>query len=529
MQMRKALDSSDISELIDEIRSLVVGSWRLRWQAISLAWVICVASWLFIFNIPDVYTASTRLHIDTTGSLRPLLRGLAIDTNLLDDVRVMVNSIASRPNLEKIAVPTGLDVGVQGPAEMDDLLDRMADNITIGFGRNHILEMSFVEANPRIAQSVVANLADMFIESLLRSNRSDTESAQEFIEGKVIEYEELLADAEMRLAEFKKRNVGQMPGEQGGYYQRLQSEINKLGRLESELKRATQMRDSLQSQMAGEAPVFGLMASDRQNVMINSPQIFGLEAQLTDLRLQYTDSHPDVVRIQALLETLRADLAQQSSGNISPDFTPLDENPVYQQMRIQFNQVNLEVSSLNAKWKDQIILVDRLRDKVDTLPEIEAELTRLNRRYNVNRAQYDALLNRLETARLSEDADESTTSIKFRVIEPPTVPSSPTGPNRLLLMTLVLVVGMAAGLALAMFWSFLVPVFYSSRVLERRYGVPVLGAIEWRPSSVEQAQFRMTVGVFSFCVFGLIISYVVVVFLGQSDVLFAVPSGTMIG
>jgi hypothetical protein len=59
--------------------------------------------------------------------------------------------------------------------------------------------------------------------------------------------------------------------------------------------------------------------------------------------------------------------------------------------------------------------------------------------------------------------------------------------------------------------------------------VPVWGAIEWRPSSVEQAQVRMNVGVFSFCVFGLIISYVVVVFLGQSDVLFAVPSGTMIG
>ena len=103
MQTRNGADNLNFSELIDEIKGLLLGSWRFRWQAISLTWIFCVASWLIIFAMPDIYKASTRLYIDTKDSLRPLLQGLAINPDLLDEVLVTVKSITSRPNLGRIA------------------------------------------------------------------------------------------------------------------------------------------------------------------------------------------------------------------------------------------------------------------------------------------------------------------------------------------------------------------------------------------------------------------------------------------
>ena len=60
--------------------------------------------------------------------------------------------------------------------------------------------------------------------------------------------------------------------------------------------------------------------------------------------------------------------------------------------------------------------------RVNSIPEIEAELSRLNRDYEVNKQQYDTLLQRLESAKISQSADQNTENVKFRIIEPPTVP-----------------------------------------------------------------------------------------------------------
>ena len=226
----------------------------------------------------------------------------------------------------------------------------------------------------------------------------------------------------------------------------------------------------------------------------------------------------------ALLESLRADLTNQQPNTISPDDSPLDINPIYQELKIQLGQAELEVARLSSQLEDQRQLVDTLSEKIDILPEIEAELTKLNRNYDTNKAQYDALLGRLETARMSEAVEESTTSIKFRIIEPPTVTADPVRPNRLLLMTLALFLGIAGGCAMAILRGIAEPVFYSSKKLELHFGVPVLGAITWRRSAAEIVQARKSVGVFSICVLGLIICYVVVVLADQSGML---PGGRL--
>ncbi|MBK9469986.1 MAG: hypothetical protein IPO20_19360 [Gammaproteobacteria bacterium] len=101
--------------------------------------------------------------------------------------------------------------------------------------------------------------------------------------------------------------------------------------------------------------------------------------------------------------------------------------------------------------------VKDLEEKVNSIPVIEAELTQLNRDYDVIRGQHSTLLQRRESARISEDVEQSAGDVVFRVIDPPFVPQTPDEPNKLLLNSGVLVIAIGGALAIGLLMSLLQP------------------------------------------------------------------------
>ena len=67
--------------------------------------------------------------------------------------------------------------------------------------------------------------------------------------------------------------------------------------------------------------------------------------------------------------------------------------------------------------------------------------------------------------------------MRFKITDPPRVPSEPSGPNRPLLTSLVLVAGLGAGLAVAFLIAQLWPTFDSRRSLMRVTQIPVFGSV----------------------------------------------------
>jgi uncharacterized protein involved in exopolysaccharide biosynthesis len=84
---------------------------------------------------------------------------------------------------------------------------------------------------------------------------------------------------------------------------------------------------------------------------------------------------------------------------------------------------------------------------------------------------------RRESAKLSGDLSSATDMLTFRVIDPPTAPLLPSGPNRLRLFSLVFVGALVAGLASAFLMSQLRPTFLSQASLREVTGLPILGSI----------------------------------------------------
>jgi polysaccharide chain length determinant protein (PEP-CTERM system associated) len=148
-----------------------------------------------------------------------------------------------------------------------------------------------------------------------------------------------------------------------------------------------------------------------------------------------------------------------------------------QQMNVSLADAEAKVASLKARVAEYSARAARLRTQSAEVPEIEAQLAQLNRDYQVNHENYQKLVERRESAKLSGDLSSATDMLTFRVIDPPTAPAQPSGPNRLRLFSLVFVGALAAGLAVAFLMSQLRPTFLSQGVLREVTGLPVLGSI----------------------------------------------------
>jgi polysaccharide chain length determinant protein (PEP-CTERM system associated) len=281
--------------------------------------------------------------------------------------------------------------------------------------------------------------------------------------------------------------MGLLPGsEKGDYFSRLNSELEAQQRAESELTLAVNRRAELQRQLGvarpyipgtsgspGSAP--GVGATDL------SVRVQESEARLEELLLRFTDKHPEVIALRETIRELKQREAKEmaeikAGGTGTGAIRSLSANPVFQSIQLQLNQADVDIASLRGAVAQHRAEVASLRRFVDTAPEVEQELARLNRDYDITKAQYQALVERLEKARVSEDADQ-TGIVRFEVIDPPAADANPVAPNRPLLTTAGLLLGILAALGVAFVAGQMAPTFANSRSLEAATGLPVIGSV----------------------------------------------------
>ena len=512
-----------IRSLVLDIKSHVRGMWRYRWPAMAVAWIGCVVGWLVIYSMPNIYEAKARIYVDTESVIKPLLEGIAISSDVMNEVNVVTREMLSRPNLASVARQTDLDLRAQSELQFEELVTALQDRIVVQGNRDKIFSISFEHPDRGKAIAVVQSLVDTFVERSLGGDRSDSNKAQDFLQAQIDEYERRLTEAEDRLAEFKRKNFALMPDQTGDYFARLQSAQGILHATESKLSLASERRAELLRQLEGEEPVFGIMPApdgDAGNSAgSTATKIRELELQLETLRLQYTDRHPRIGQILETIELLRAQQAEeraavQPGAGAGPMSTnPLDINPVYQNMRIQLSQVEVEIASLRAERNQQRSEVQRLTQLVDTIPQVEAELNRLNRDYDVVKAKHDQLLQQLETANIGENVNSTIDEVQFRIIDPTYSAITPVAPNRPVFLTGILILTIAAGGGLAYILNQLNPTFFGHRDVTQVTGLPVLASISLllSPEEVGAEKSRRSVLASSFAAllicFGIVVMF----------------------
>jgi polysaccharide chain length determinant protein (PEP-CTERM system associated) len=489
-----------MKEQLDKVLAELKGAWRYRWHALIVTWVVCLIGWFVIFTLPDRYETRAQIYVDTSSILKTFLQNIAVSPNTDAAADVVRRALLARPTLEKVADSTGLIQRANNNSDLQEaLLLKLEQDLAItGDNHSNVYTIVYADRNPKMAQSVVSSLLDTFVHDSLGVSRTDTRNAQEFLKQQVAEYEQRLTESETKLANFKKEHIGLMPDQRGDYFNRLQAELTNNNTLQTNLAVASRQRDELRRKITGMSPDGGVptMPSDAQIQAATQldTQIQESRRQLEALLLRFTEKHPDVIALRDTISRLEArrrtelggvratTIAGGSGANSGID-------AVMQSLQIQLNNADVQVAALQAEVAQSNARVGELRRMLTTGPEVEAQLASLNRDYAVIKGTYDALLQRSESARISDRADQSE-DVRFRMIEPPRVPVTPSAPMRGLLMIAVLFMAAFIGAAVAYGLNLANPVFVAPRTLTDVLKLPVLGVVSTFASAAEAAQLR---------------------------------------
>ena len=467
------------------IRQYLNQLWKRRWTTIAVTWFLCLAGWGYVALLPDIYRSSVRVYIDTTNLLRPLLRDIAVEPNIGDEVRVMRETLLSKPNIQKVLRITDLDLTVKTPEDMEDLIRQVKRDTRLTSTQTNLFSISFDHRDPKRARDVVQAFITVFVESNLGESRSDMDAAQKFLKDQNKAYRDQLEAAELRLAEFKREYGNLLPQASGALYGNYQNAKEALSDAEAK-------RDAFKEQLS-EINRFVEYSIGTTRSGAGPPAgtdflIVELEDSIEKLLARYTEKHPDVLAARRRLEAVKekqntenTELASLANSGTVEDGGSADgyreSNPVYESVKLALVQAEANIRVLKERVGRWQKAWQEIEGKANQAPFLAAELTKLTRDYGMIKGKYAQLSSRLESAKITKERNIKAEKVQFRMIDPPGIPTKPAGPPRSLYLIVVLIFGLAGGIGISALLILGDDTIPDIRTLKSSFAIPVFGFV----------------------------------------------------
>lgn len=464
-------------------------AWQFRWYGVAAAWILCLVGWGGVAAMPDQYLAEAKVYIDTQTLLAPLLRGLAVSTDPDQQVEVMLKTLITRPNLEQVLRLTNPRAEKFTPAEMETEVNNLVEKIQIrSLGTKNMFGIGYVNDNNAYALLVTQTLLSILIDSNIGDKRRDAEGAKSFIDQRIAEYETMLRQAEKRRADFKAANLEIIS--RGTVATQVDAANAELKTATDSLALSQIKRDSLQKELGGVSAVIpaGDVGGQRAG---GAPTLAQAKRTLSDLRLRYTEDHPDVVAAKRMIADLEAQKKKGGSDDEAAGGVP---NPVYSDLKHELSEEDVGIALLQHRIEQAKAEIITAKQDTTHAIEIETKYADLDRDYGTIFEDYQALLKSRESARMSQALDSQEQTIAIRVVEPPEKPQHPTFPNRPLFNSLVLLVGLAGGIAMAVLLGMNSGRFVTSDQMAEHFNVPLIGVVTLGLNPAEARRERLAAG-----------------------------------
>ncbi|HSV44112.1 MAG TPA: GNVR domain-containing protein, partial [Candidatus Bathyarchaeia archaeon] len=211
---------------------------------------------------------------------------------------------------------------------------------------------------------------------------------------------------------------------------------------------------------------------------IKSAEIAELQDSLDELLVDSTEKHPLVRQLRERIERKKEELRKENLEFTEADRIRSENNqPIVESIQKALNQIGADTASADKDGIYKLMLIDKLGDVVA-------------RDAKVNEQIYNVLLERLETAKITQRLQESKEGTRYTIVDPPLVPSAPFKPNRSLVALIGLALGVGLGIGLVFAKEFFDKSFIDVQDAKEFLGVPLLGAISKITTVEEIARAR---------------------------------------
>jgi polysaccharide chain length determinant protein (PEP-CTERM system associated) len=343
--------------------------------------------------------------------------------------------------------------------------------------------VNYTADNPKTAQQICGELTSMLLEQNLQAREQVAQSTTDFLLRQVEEAKRNLDDQDTKLAEFKQRYLGQLPGDEDNNLKLLGTLNSQLDATTQALNRAQQDKTYTQSLLDQQLAAWKASQGGSSNPQSLEQQLTSLQAQLTSLQSRYTDDYPDVVKVKADIAEVKRQLKE---ANAAPEKAPdandkanSSEPLEIRQMRVQIHQYD---DAIAQATRDQKRLQDQIRvyqGRLALSPGVEEKYKQLTRDYDTAQKFYDDLLSKKSESQMQTDMESRQQGEQMRLLNPANLPEVPSFPNRLLFAGSGLGAGLAIGIGLAMWLEFTDKSIRTEEDAIAVLDLPVMVSIPW--------------------------------------------------
>jgi uncharacterized protein involved in exopolysaccharide biosynthesis len=343
--------------------------------------------------------------------------------------------------------------------------------------KGNIVEVYYNNQNAATAAKALNSLVAFYLEKRIEAYK-DPKSAM-FLEKKAEEYRQKVQEAESRLKSFQ---------EEAGiisYEEQRTILLNQKNAVDSALKGTyNQLKEGRQKL----AELDKVLKSIPRNVVTPGikdrmgemeSRLLALQLQEKELLAKYTEDNRLVANVRTQMEMVKQFMDKQKAANAPSDITSPD--PIFQEIQRQMLQIQTELSGLEVRAAE---LEQQFRAADADLRSLEARGFRhksLTRDLATNEERLHTYQQRLEDARVLDELErQKMTSVT--IIEPAAVPSLPVNAPRpfILYAAIAVVLGLGCGLGLAFLLDFLNQSITTPLEAERRTGLQVLAAVNYK-------------------------------------------------
>ncbi len=476
---RRPLDFEDYIEIARRHRAWILGP----------AFLGLVLGVVTAYLWEDSYIARGKIRITP-----PQVPARLVPGNVGEELTARINAIAqeiiTRSSLQNLIQTYNLYPDDRKRLPMEDVIDTMRKSIGIdniesysrsGAPRFHVFTVSFIYSDRRLAQKICAELIDRFTKQSIESRLNSSRQTTLFLSDQYEAAKRELDDLDARIAVFRSKYFGELPEQEQMVVSRLSTMEASLQATTGQLSRAQQDRLQLETQLrelreraaalSQPPPVETVEAAARSNPKIAEMhrEIERARNSLRILRESYTDSHPDVRRLTAFIEGREAQLkdlleeekkvvASAAAAGISSramsaaTLEKLRENSsAIARVQTALQAKDMEIDDYNRQINDLKNRIRATQAKLESGASVSQEYLQLVREREIAARRYEDLGRKLQDSNMATDLVSRGQSETMEVLESPVIPEEPIAPNRPLIITVGLALGVAVGIALASF------------------------------------------------------------------------------
>lgn len=201
-------------------------------------------------------------------------------------------------------------------------------------------------------------------------------------------------------------------------------------------------------------------------------EIAKMQETLNNLLVDSTESHPMVRDLQAKITKAKEELAS-SNFDGEAQIMPLssDKDKLKEELTTLRNKLDLDKIGTDGN------VVGTSNDALYKMLLVEKINNALGQDAKVDESIYNKLLEKLETAKITQRLDASTQGTRYTVLDPPRLPIKPIKPNKPLVVFMGLFMGIASGVGLILLIEFMDHSFLGVDEAKAFLRFPVLGGI----------------------------------------------------